>query len=657
MESSEVSVLTVPYEKRSPIMQSQESLDTIKNSIEEVRNNLSGIIQQQLSIEQERTNLFKEIRTRFDEEFSTIEEKVTEGMNDLEDGWKNLLNQNLPLEFEKALRQQKQSTDDVVALKLAYIKDLQQEVMKRDHEYVNKISAQNKQVDTFVHQMRTQEEAIRTKISDELHKVRSSFEQEKTLQMAQIEREIKQITAKRQEKEKSLSNEIEEIAKSQRDTLEEIRQTSAEKYMSLRTEFATKLQNMQKQYENSIAEYQFSLEQLEYYLKILQENEEEHEEKVKLQMKKLIRQRDTLRDLKKRYEIEDKEFERQNSEITKDYKRIAQSYREYQTRFRNVAYNDFNAFRKVWNLNEKRLHELVLKALEADRVVMEQELGKPSRKTDPIYLQREILSSKEFEGLIKSPTTTSTTTNSENDTNQKQNVTTTTSPTTTLLKNQTLSEPLEHLWRLVSDEVGFLVDERVKDLIGIDEKSQDLIRVDLLLQDLGITQQEDIEQLLSYFLKDTEFGELETPGFVSPHEVLEGLRKFVDEYHPKSQQNQTNLYTQITVNATQNTSSEVAKAIMQLQQKMKKDFINQRKFYEKKGGVITEEMWRAWNTCFKALQRYVAELEERAKLIEEVEKLKTQNAEFEMILSQYIQSENNDALIYAPAETVDFQTM
>ena len=646
------SVLTKEEEERAPIKQVASSTDEVQRSVDAARNGLSHIVQQHLAIEQERGHRFKEMRRRFEEEFSDIDMQVTKGMSQLEEGWSGLLDKNLPLEFDKALRQQKQATDDIVALKLAFLKELEQEAMKRDHEYVNKIAAQNSQIDEFVHQMRQQEDAIRNKMSEEMQKVKSSFEQEKTLQTTQIEKEVKQIASKRQERETLLMKEVLQTAREQRDTLEQIRQQNNERYMKHRIEHEMKLQATQKEYEDCVAKYLFSNERLDFNFRVLQENDEEHEEKVKMQLKKLVRQRDCLRALKRRYAIEDKQFEKQNIEITKDYKRIAQSYRELQLRFRNVAYNDFNAFREVWNLNEKRLHELVLKILEADRVVNEQILGKNPKNPDPDYLKRWIIGTEEFEDLTKTPQAPPENADDQAKPARKESL---------FLANKQLSEPLEHLWKLVSNEVGFLVDDRVKNLVGIQENgqfenNQDMIRVDLLLNELGITQTEDVEQLLSYFLKDTEFGELETPGFVKPHEVLEGLRKFVEAYHPNSQQNQTSYFAQIAADATQNTSSEVARAILQLQSKMRKQLPAQRKFWEKKAEVVTEDMWRIWTAAFKAIQRYVKELEERAKLIEETDRLKQQNEEFQMLLANYIESPNNDALIYAPAETVDFQT-
>lgn len=649
-----MSLLNKEEEDRTPVKQSNTSKEIIKGSIDEARQALSAIVQRHLQVEQERSHQVKDMRRKFDEEFREIEAKVMQGMDKIESDWDNLLHNekgtSSPLEFEKEITQLKHECDNIVAMKTAYIQELEQEVMKRDHEYVNKIAAQSDQIDTFVKQMRSQEESIRQKINTELQNVQSAFEQERSAQAIQIEREVKQMSSKRQERETFLMKEIEQMANEQRDQLEKIRQDNAEEYMAVRTEFEMKLQAAQKQYEDSVAEYHFSLEQLDYNFRVLQENDEEHEEKVKMQAKKMVRQRDCIRALKRRYDADVLKFKKENTEITKDYKRIAQSYRELQNRFRNVAYTDFNAFREVWNLNEKRLHEYVLKILEADRVIMEQQLGKLVKEPDPEVLKRWIIGTDEFEDLTKTPQAPAEDLDQNNANQIKESG---------FLANKQLSEPLEHLWRLVSNEVGFLVDDRVKNLIGIDpnapENQTDMIRVDLLLQDLGITQAEDIEQLLSYFLRDTEFGELETPGFVRPHEVLEGLRKFVEAYHPTVQQTQNNLFAQISRDATQNTSSEVARAILQLQQKMKKQLKDQRKFYEKKTEVVTEEMWRLWNATFKGMQRYVKELEERGKLIDETDRLKQQNNEFEMLLSQYLQSEDNDRLVYAPAETVDFQ--
>ena len=125
------SVLTKEEEERAPIKQVASSTDEVQRSVDAARNGLSHIVQQHLAIEQERGHRFKEMRRRFEEEFSDIDMQVTKGMSQLEEGWSGLLDKNLPLEFDKALRQQKQATDDIVALKLAFLKELEQEIRQK----------------------------------------------------------------------------------------------------------------------------------------------------------------------------------------------------------------------------------------------------------------------------------------------------------------------------------------------------------------------------------------------------------------------------------------------------------------------------------------------------------------------------------------------
>lgn len=644
------SVLTKEEADRGPIRQLKASRTTVYDKIRDSMNNLSDVELRQMQLETEREYQIGETRSKFDEEFASIDEDVASGMKELEESWQSLNEINLPLEFQAELEKLMKETDAIVAKKLEFIQQLENEVRTRDHEYVNKTADYRKMIDTFVHTMRQQESDLKEAMAAEMTKIQTSYEQERSTTLIQVQKEVKQLAAKRQEREQTLMKQTLQNEIDQRDHLEQLRQDYAQEYMTVRTSFETRLEAAQKEYEDRLAQFNFSKEQLEYDYRILQENEDEHQEKVKMQQKKMVRQRDCLRSLIRRYEEDEARFQKQNADITKDYKRIAQSYRELQVRFRNVAYNDFNAFREVWNLNERRLHEMVLKILDADRVVMEQQLGKEPKPIDPEYLKRWIIGTEEFEDLTKTPEAPQPISQADDAIKKGKS----------LLGAAALSEPLEHLRRMVTDEAGFLVDEKVRGILGkepdeADSNQKETIRLDVLLQELGITEPEDVEQLLSHFIKDTEFGELETPGFVKPHEVLEGLRNFVEAFHPNKQQNQMTLFTQISRDATQNTSSEVARAILQLQGKMKKQMIPQRQFYQKKGEIVTERMWRLWNACFKGMQRYVQELEERAKLINETERLRTQNAELEQLLSQYLESDNNDQLIYSPEETVDFQ--
>lgn len=136
---------------------------------------------------------------------------------------------------------------------------------------------------------------------------------------------------------------------------------------------------------------------------------------------------------------------------------------------------------------------------------------------------------------------------------------------------------------------------------------------------------------------------------------MSSLRKFVEEFHPVNQKSSTTLFHQIANDATQNTSREVARAIMEMQNNMKKEYAKQKDFVIKKSSFISEDMSRLWNISLKSIQRLLKELEKRSKLILETESLTKQNNELDTLLREYIQSEEAYDLIFPPVETTDFR--
>lgn len=640
-------LLSFNQENRVPVEQTQKSRKIIQDMVINSSASLSAMLQKNLQFEQKRSQIVSETKKKFSADYDELKHKVVEEFAEANEAWEEVLNADIPRDLHEKMVSQKQRMDAILQEKLDFIAQLEHEVLLRDHEYVNRISEQKNLVDEFVKKMRLQESELKKAMSDEFLKVESAYKHEVASRTYQLDREIKDLSTKRQEKETSLMNEIINTSIQQRDQLEELRRENNEKFNKTRAALEAKLQIAQKEQEDRKAQYIYSLTQLDYDYKILQETREEHENKLKLQNDKKSRQRDILLKLKERYTKENKEFISVNESITSEYKRIASSYRELQSRFRNVAYTDFNNFREVWNMNEKRLHDLVLKIISADDVVMSQQLGKEINKPDPEYLRRWIIETDEYEALTKTPQLPVA--EDEKDEQIPENA----------LTKKNLNENLEHLRNMLVNEVGFLVEDRVKNLIGIDpdakiDEDAQTIKMDALLKELGITNKEDVETLIVYFVKEPEFNTLEKPELVSPHEVLDALRRFVDEYHPHRQQTQMNLFANITKDATQNTSSEVARAIMQLQSKMKKQLPAQRHFWEKKSQIVTEEMWRIWSSTFKGMQRYNETLEKRAKLIKETNALRTQNEELSTILQNYLDAQDDTALIYPPGDTVGF---
>ena len=172
------SVLTKEEADRGPIRQLKASRTTVYDKIRDSMNNLSDVELRQMQLETEREYQIGETRSKFDEEFASIDEDVASGMKELEESWQSLNEINLPLEFQAELEKLMKETDAIVAKKLEFIQQLENEVRTRDHEYVNKTADYRKMIDTFVHTMRQQESDLKEAMAAEMTKIREAFNEE-----------------------------------------------------------------------------------------------------------------------------------------------------------------------------------------------------------------------------------------------------------------------------------------------------------------------------------------------------------------------------------------------------------------------------------------------------------------------------------------------
>lgn len=82
-----------------------------------------------------------------------------------------------------------------------------------------------------------------------------------------------------------------------------------------------------------------------------------------------------LSTLKAAYTKHDKKFRQKNVELTEEYKRITEQYKDLQLKFRHFQDRDHKKYCEIWDMNEQRVSELVNRLLKADRVIAEQQLG------------------------------------------------------------------------------------------------------------------------------------------------------------------------------------------------------------------------------------------------------------------------------------------
>ena len=107
----------------------------------------------------------------------------------------------------------------------------------------------------------------------------------------------------------------------------------------LKIKLETEIQTLEQQLEEMRATYQLNQEKLDYNYRVLVERDSENTNTIKQQKKKLTRMADILSTLKSRYARE-KRFRQDNDELTEDYKRITEQFKDLQAKFQHFGVAD-----------------------------------------------------------------------------------------------------------------------------------------------------------------------------------------------------------------------------------------------------------------------------------------------------------------------------
>lgn len=216
---------------------------------------------------------------------------------------------------------------------------------------------------------------------------------------------------------------------------------------------------------------------------------------------------------------------------------------------------------------------------------------------------------------------------------------------------QQSSEVTQKILQLLSNNAGFLVEDKVIQAIKRLEKEEEgnLLRVDSILRALGIETPEEMDKLLNYFIKEVKkideveqfdtssltYSELESGAviyvsesnqlvkLVSPQNVVKILKQFIeDQQRTASLQSSVKQRTEKVMNAEERRKDRKRK--------------EEQEFWKRMANCIPEVKFRTWGALEQGLEKYTQALMERAKLIDETEMIRMQNAELKDLLQQYL---------------------
>jgi dynein regulatory complex protein 1 len=524
-------------------------------------------------------------------------------------------------------------------------------------------------IDLMIERMDEQVKQLTKAYRDELTQIEKSFVAERTELLESQRRKWDSGMEGRRDKEKDSMVAREQRVEDFDKQLQHLRTQDAEEYNMVKIKLETNVQILEQQLQQMRATYQLNQEKLDYNFQVLRKRDEENTITKSQQKRKITRLQDVLTNLKVKLAKQEKCYREENQQLTEDYKRIQEQFRELQKKSKHFMATDVCKFRDVWIMNEEEAKALVQKVMEEDRIIHEQQLGlawEPPNldfmeNIGPILSQRakrRTVSAQQVVSEVMSATGQAPTEQEEKDDSApaggKQNL-------RTSLLDKLSPSTVKSILELLCDESGFLIESKLQKLLTpLERDEQSLMKLDAIFSALGIETEDDIHCLSGYFLalqeeaektapstqtgqestQETADESVETPAagnvpkkLIHPNEVMKALRMFVEDNK-------------------QPVKDKGRGAQFQLAGLEERDDSDDAAYWAGYPNVLSEHKGKLWDALLDGLEKYSEVLGSRAGLITETEGLRQQNAELRMLLHQYINSKVNQELEIPPTKVL-----
>ncbi|KAM4041042.1 dynein regulatory complex protein 1 isoform 1-T2 [Anomaloglossus baeobatrachus] len=577
-----------------------------------------------------------------------IDSEANSSFEEFEDITKKWLlsgEKRLPHELWALLDSQQQQCGQMIEDKNCLIGELQQELKRKDDQYVRDLKKQSEDIGLLIERMEEQVRSLGKTYREELLQIEKSFQQERRDLLDKNRKKWEQGTQTRRERElESLVSRMKKVEECEQQ-LNRLRVQDGEEYNMIKIKLETDVQILQQQLQQMKATYQLNQEKLEYNFQVLKKRDEENTITKSQQKRKITRLQDVLNNLKIKLEKQSKQYKEENQALSDDFKRIAEQYKELQKKMRHFAAVDSRKFHDIWLMNEEEMKQLVQKALEVDRIIHEQQLGLPWKAPDlgfmgnvgPLTVKPK---EQKTASMLAQEVMRSSGGRHEAVASGDQERSDSLSPP---FSRRTVKRILE----VLCDESGFLIENKLVQLLAPLEKDErSLIRLDSIFGALQLEVEDDVYKLVDFFLKYKKQEErppqdeeglqesdqtlLHPPDLIHPNDVLRALKAFTmaahqhrEKPHPRSP------------GIEERDSSEDAA------------------YWNTAAHVIPPSQLKVWDALESAMEKYYDVLTSRSELITETSALRQQNTELRMLLHQYLNSKINSELEIAPTIQVD----
>ncbi|XP_059501644.1 dynein regulatory complex protein 1 isoform X2 [Stegostoma tigrinum] len=626
--------------------------------------------------------------------------------------WLTAKARKIPQDLRDILIKQQQSCSELIEGKNKLIDTLQKELKSSDDQYVKDLKKAADDIDLLLERMEEQIKTLSRSYRDELMQIEKAFQLERhELMKSNLVMWEKKMQMRRDKEIEFLMARMDKVEQYE-NQLQQLRVQDAEEYNMIKIKLETDVEILEQQLEQMKAVYQLNQEKLEYNFQVLKKRDEENTVTKSQQKRKITRLHDILNRLLGRLAKQEKMYREENQNLSDQYKRTVELYKDLQKKMRHFGAIDAKKFEGVWLMNEKEAKDLVRKALDVDRIIHEQQLGlswtspdlcfmnnvgpivcKTKKKKSAAELAEEVILGERKERDL----------DDEAETGHKslwsavfQNICYSASEEKALELcggtpgNISLST-VKTLLEVLCDESGFLIESKLlKILTPLKKDEQSLIKLDAIFAALGIENEDDIIKLTEFFIKHCKSSNLELEKeneillkrldkevqeeFVASVEMQQaGMGPEEEEEVCVTEADEQEAHACADLRAEHHLElvhpNDVLKILrlflednQQSREKSQpkvttvkeRDSSEDSAYWDAMAKIIPDKKLKIWNYLSDALEKYYNVLVKRANLHTERYGLAQQNSEFRLLLQQYMHSRVNNELEIPPTQLMQF---
>lgn len=617
--------------------------------------------------------------------------------------WADLLEKEIPQELHHDIQQQMAACSAIIASKDKLTNEFLMQLRSKDEEYVRALRQQAEDIETMLTQIRSEFKEMQGEYDKEIDAIEDAYLEERDKLIADHTADIDSLFDNRRNKEVYYKEAKQKREEQYQREIEDLTTKGADQYNKLKIELEMNIQTLKQQLEEIRATYQLNTEKLDYNYRVLTELDVEKNAELSRYKRRLTRLKDQLNHFSSKYSQMNTLDAKTNNDLTDDYRRLTQKYKDLQAKFRHFEVADTQKFDEVWGMHEDEAKDLVDKLLKADKVISEQQLGWRWKPPDMLSLANKGVgvgasSAQSGDASVGgggslgggggvdggasvgdgdgTGTLNGGLSEGSREATTRQRV---------VSNTKVSGGRIRTVLKLLSQEAGFLGLQLQQSLDDVPAGEAELSRAEAMLRALGVKNEEKVAQLIQYFFKDHDQGcnvELETFGekavqydefglvipndeepegemadedlllhfpnedledlreVINPESVMAAIRAFMDDV--AEGENTVNLGTTGAPRAVSKGGDEAGR----------KKGNNIQNYWTQLSQIVSDESVSVWNQLEIDLKNYKDILTKRAQSISEVDDLAAQNIELKRVLNQYLGDPANEKFCIPPSQTM-----